>query len=57
MILAQEAEIKLRKYEGLNDDDPSVLQVSAICHSEVLAEQGQSIYLVFSLKQNNIFCW
>ena len=41
MTLAQEAEIKLKKYEGLNDDVPSLMQVSAILHSEVMAVQGQ----------------
>ena len=49
MILAQEAEIKLKKYIGLNDDDPSVMQASAVPHSEVLTVQGQS-----SLHGNNI---
>ena len=28
-------------YEDLNDDDPSVMHVSAVPHSEVLAVQGQ----------------
>ena len=27
MTLIQEAETKHKKYEGLNDDDPSVIQV------------------------------
>ena len=30
MTLAQEAEIKLKKYKSLNDDDPSVMQVNTI---------------------------
>ena len=30
MTLAQEAMIKLKTYEGLNDDDPSVMQISEI---------------------------
>ena len=29
-------------YEGPNDDDLSVMQISAATHSEVLAAQGQS---------------
>ena len=36
MTLAQEAEIKLKMYKGVNDYDPSVIQVSAVPHSEVL---------------------
>ena len=31
-----------QKYKGLNDDVPSVMQVSAIPHSEVIIVQGQS---------------
>ena len=42
MTLAQEAEIKPEKYEGLNDNDPSVMQISAVLHLEVLALQGLS---------------
>ena len=42
MTLAHEAEIKLKKFEGLNDDGPSVMQVSAVPLSEVLAVQEQS---------------
>ena len=42
MTLAQEAEIKLKKYKGSNDDDPSVMHVSVVPHSEVLAVQRQS---------------
>ena len=39
MTLVQEAEIRLKKmYEDLNDDDPSVMQISAAPHSEVSAE-------------------
>ena len=41
MILAQEAEIKLKRYKGLNDDDPSVMQVSTVPHSKELAIQVQ----------------
>ena len=29
-------------YKGLNDDDPSLTQLLAVPHSEVLAVQGQS---------------
>ena len=36
MTLAQEVEIKLKKYEGLDHDDPSVMYISSIPHSEVL---------------------
>ena len=42
MTLAQEAENKLKKYKGLNDDDPSVIYVTTVPHSEVLAVQGQN---------------
>ena len=42
MTLAQEVEIKLKKYQDLNDDDPSLMQVNAVQHSKVLAVQGQS---------------
>ena len=42
MTLAQEAENKLKKYEALNNDDPSVMLLSAVPHSEVLDVQGQS---------------
>ena len=42
MALAKQAEIKLKMYEGLNDDDPSVMQVSTLLHSELMAIQGQS---------------
>ena len=41
LTLAQEAGIKLKKCEGLSND-PSVMQISAVLHSEVLAVQGQS---------------
>ena len=30
MTLAQEAEIKIKKYENLNDDNPSVMQMRSI---------------------------
>ena len=42
MTLSQEAEIKLKKHKGLNDDNPWVIQVSATLHSEGMAVQGQS---------------
>ena len=42
MILAQEVKIKLKKYEGLNNDDPSIMQISSIPHSKVLAILGQN---------------
>ena len=42
MTPVQAAEIKLKKYEGLNDDDPLVMQVSEVPHLEVLIVQGQS---------------
>ena len=42
MTLAQELQINLIKYKGLNYYDSSVMQVSAVPHSEVLAVQGQS---------------
>ena len=45
MTLAQEAEIKLIKYEGLNDDDTSVMQISSITQSEVIANQKQKSQL------------
>ena len=35
MTLAQEAYTKLKMYEGLNNDDLSVMQVSAVPHSEM----------------------
>ena len=45
MTIAPEAEIKLKKYEGLNYDDPSVMQISSILQSEVMAIQGQIHHL------------
>ena len=30
LTLAWEAEIKLKMYEELNDDDPSVMQISSV---------------------------
>ena len=30
MTLAQEVEFKLKKYQDLNDDDPSVMQISTV---------------------------
>ena len=45
MILVKEAEIKLKKYEGLNDDDPSGMPVSTMPQGDptVMAIQGQGI--------------
>ena len=40
MTIAQEVELKLKMYEGLNNDDLSAMQVSAVPHSEVLAVHG-----------------
>ena len=40
--LAQESEIKLKKYEGLNGDGPSVMQISSIPPSEAMAIQGKN---------------
>ena len=34
MTLAQEAETKLEKYKGLNDDDPSVMQINTILQTD-----------------------
>ena len=34
-----------QKYKGFNDDDPSVMQVNAVPHSELLAVQGQNSLL------------
>ena len=48
MPLAQDAQIKLTKYDSLNNDDPSVMEVSAVPHSDILAVQGKS-----SLHGNN----
>ena len=31
-----------KKYKGLNEDDPSIMQVITVLHLEVLAVQGQS---------------
>ena len=42
MTLVQEAGIKLREYEGLNDDDPPVMQISSILQSKVMATQGDN---------------
>ena len=42
MTFAEEADIILKKFKGLHDDDPSVMQVGVVPHSEVLAVQGQS---------------
>ena len=42
ITLAQEAEIKLKKYKGLIDDNSSVMQVNSVPHSEILAVQGRS---------------
>ena len=37
MTLPQEVENMLKKYESSNDDNPSLIQVSAIPRSEVIA--------------------
>ena len=44
MSLVQEAEIKLMKYEGLNDDATSSMQISTVPQSDptVMIIQGQS---------------
>ena len=41
MCLAQEAEITLKKYYGLNDDDPSVMQINSVLQSERIVIQGK----------------
>ena len=43
MTLAQEVEIKLEKYKGLNNNEPSVMPISSISLSEVMAIQGQNV--------------
>ena len=45
MTSAQEAEIKLKKYEGLNNDYPSLMVISATSQLDpaVMAIQGQGI--------------
>ena len=30
MTLAEEAEIRVKRYDGLNDDDASVMQISVV---------------------------
>ena len=42
MNLAQEAKVKFKMYEGLNNDDPSIMHIIAVQYLEVLAVQGQS---------------
>ena len=42
ITIAQETGIKFKTYKGPNDDDPSILKMSTVSHSEVLAVQGQS---------------
>ena len=42
MILPEKAEIKLKKYKGLNDDDLSVMLLVQFHTRKVLAVQGQS---------------
>ena len=56
--LAQEAEIKLKKYKSLKDDDQSVMQVSAVPHSEVLAVQGlnRSAWTVLKVQYPDTRC-
>ena len=43
MTQAQEADIKLKNYEGSHNDDPSVMQTSSITQSEIMAIQGQTV--------------
>ena len=45
MTLDPELEIKLEMYERFHDDYPSVMQISSIPQSEVLAIQGQILQL------------
>ena len=42
ITLGQEAEIKLKKDEGSNDDNRTVIRVSTIMYSEVMVVQEQS---------------
>ena len=43
VTLAQEAEVKLKKYESLSDDDSLVMQIHSVSQSEsmIRANQGQ----------------
>ena len=43
-----------KKYEGLKGDDPSVMQVSAVPHSDMLAVQGQRSQYENNLASNQI---
>ena len=44
MTLTQEAEIKFKRYKGVNDDDDSsVMQVIAFPHSEVMTVQDKMV--------------
>ena len=45
MILPQEAEIKLTKYKGLNYGNQSVMQVSAVPHSEMLTYKDKVVHM------------
>ena len=38
--LTKEVQIKVRKYKGLNDDDPSVMQISSVPHTKIQVFQG-----------------
>ena len=53
MTLPQERENILKKYKGLTDDDPSVIEVSAVPCSEVFAVQGQHCPLGSTDDSNN----
>ena len=43
MTLGQEAAIKLKMYEGLNNNYPSVIQISLMPQSVIMAMQGQNV--------------
>ena len=47
MTLVWEAEIKLKRYKGLNNDDPPVRKVSTISQTDpmMMALQGQSVHV------------
>ena len=44
MTSAQEAEIKLKTYEGLNDNDPSGIQIHVVPYSKEMTLQGESCW-------------
>ena len=41
MILAQGAEVQLKKDERLNDDEPSIMQISSFPYSEIMATMAK----------------